>query len=154
MDDTGGRRRDTKSGIYSSFRVVTMDSSCGEHDKVEIDESDLPRGVIRQRGGWEGEELEMRHQQEVFRSGRDPAIAAVDIRQFQNHVVGEGYQARHVVRQPTVSDPSTMKIKDMTGDKVFRQEATKTGRLDTGERNYIDNDGLREFRKEIESLLR
>lgn len=115
----------------------------------------MPRGVVSRRGGWQGEELEMGHRQEMLRGGKDKesAVAAVDIRQFQNIVVGEGYQAKHVVRQPGANPASSLKIKDMSGGTVFNREGEKASKSDSGDRDYIKNDGLREFRKEIESIL-
>ncbi len=129
-----------------------MDLASGRDDS-RYGGPDMPRGVVSDRRGWQGEELEMKHQQEIFRSGKVGSVAAVDIRQFQNHVVGEGYQAKHVVRQPSANPVSLVKIQDLTGGLVFHDEPKKSGKTDTGERKYLENDGLREFRKEIEYIL-
>ena len=122
-------------------------------DSGSGDDMEMPHGVVSQRRGWEGEELEMNHQQEIFRSGKGDSVVAVDIRQFQNTVVGEGYQARHVVRQPSANPPTAMKVRDMTGSSFGPQAVEKISRQDDGKRNYIENDALREFRKEIELIL-
>ena len=131
-------------------------SSVGNHDfdSRSGDEVEMPRGVVGgQRRGWKGDELEMNHQKEVFRSGKGDSVVAVDIRQFQNTVVGEGYQARHVVRQPSANPQTAMNVRDMTRNSSGHQPAEKQKRKDDGKRNYIENDGLREFRKEIELIL-
>lgn len=125
-----------------------------EADSRSGDEIEIPHGVLGPRRGWEGEELEMNHQQEVFRSGKGDSVVAVDIRQFQNTIVGEGYQARHVVRQPSANPPAAMKVRDMTGNAGGRQKLEQTKqKRDEGKRNYVENDGLREFRKEIDLIL-
>jgi len=130
-----------------------------EDDKEKLDEDEvggpeMPRGVVGRHRGWQGEQLEMDHQLEVVRSGKQSAAAAVDIRQFQNTVVGEGYQAKHVVRQRSAQPTSDLKIQDMTGGTSFRNDKEQNLlKSDTGARNYIENEGLREFRKEIESIL-
>ena len=121
------------------------------------EENELPRGIVRQqRRGWQGEELEIDHQREAIQSGKvkEAAAVAVDIRQFQNHVVGEGYQARHVVRQPS-SKPrgASLQVKDMTGGAKFSGDTSTPEKADSGDRRYIQNAGLREFRKEIEAIL-
>jgi hypothetical protein len=115
-----------------------------------------PRSVSQQRRGWQGEELEIDHQRESLKSGKDKdaVAAAVDIRQFQNHVVGEGYQAKHVIRQSSAKTRGpSLQIKDMSGGAKFGRGESKQEMKDTGDRNYIQNAGLREFRKEIESIL-
>lgn len=97
----------------------------------------------------------MEHQRATAanKSDRGANPVAVDIRQFQNHTVGEGYQARHVVRQPTAHMPGSMKIKDLSGGSSFGRKEEIVQISDNGERNYIENAGLREFRKEIEAML-
>jgi ribosomal protein S2 len=58
----------------------------------------VPKGVLKSRGGWQGDELELE------RSAAEPdkaVFAAVDLDQFRNTQVGKGYQAKHVVRQRT-----------------------------------------------------
>lgn len=144
-----------------NLRYPTSHDGVDNDDDNENDSSGsegpaMPRGVVNQRRrGWQGEELEMGHQQETLRSGKhkESTVAAVDIRQFQNHVVGEGYQARHVVRQPSANPASNLQVKDMSGGAAFHHKKEKASKSDTGEREYMKNDGLREFRKEIESIL-
>ena len=132
-------------------------------DEEAMDE--LPRGVVsRKRRRWKGEEMEMEHQLDSSSSRRDDnkksGFAAVDISQFHNSVVGEGYKAKHVVRQATVPKSATeTKIKDMTGGAQFdanvtasRHQDLETTKLDT--ETLLKNDGLRAFRKEIENLLK
>jgi hypothetical protein len=124
---------------------------------MDEDNEYLPRSVGQQRRGWQGEELEIDHQRESLKSGKykDAVAAAVDIRQFQNHVVvGEGYQAKHVIRQSSAKTTGpSLQIKDMSGGAKFGRGESKQEMKDTGDRNYIQNAGLREFRKEIESIL-
>jgi hypothetical protein len=75
-------------------------------------------GHRRRRGAWEGEHLEREREREVEQDDRNSlrnggaatlaaaarSYAAVDLEQFRNYRVGEGYQARHVVRQRTATD--------------------------------------------------
>ena len=113
-----------------------------------------PRGTVGRQRGWQGEELEMAHKREGLATGRDKksTAAAVDIQQFQNHDVGQGYQARHVVRQPSAHTSNRMEVRDMSGGKFNEKEETKKI-VDSGDREYLQNKGLRDFRKEIESIL-
>ena len=135
----------------------------------------LPRGVLSGRKGWQGDDMEAQHQRDS-RSLRD-TVAAVDLSQFRNTVVGEGYQARHVVRQRTA--PSTaVSFQDVTtslstGDrrkkkkrksKKSEESATSNRRIHNSDDNhtstrdsraqkYMNCDGIRIFRKEIERIL-
>eukprot|EP00590_Aulacoseira_subarctica_P010349 CAMPEP_0172430058 /NCGR_PEP_ID=MMETSP1064-20121228/52914_1 /TAXON_ID=202472 /ORGANISM="Aulacoseira subarctica , Strain CCAP 1002/5" /LENGTH=135 /DNA_ID=CAMNT_0013175849 /DNA_START=242 /DNA_END=645 /DNA_ORIENTATION=+ len=81
---------------YNDFSEGDDDSKLGPS---------LPAGVLRRKGAvWEGEEMELDHYREGRGSAnkkRKDASAAVDISQFQNTVVGQGYQAKHVIRQRT-----------------------------------------------------
>mmetsp|Transcript_135370 Transcript_135370/g.201326 ORF Transcript_135370/g.201326 Transcript_135370/m.201326 type:complete len:121 (+) Transcript_135370:102-464(+) len=117
------------------------------------DELELPRGVISKRGRWAGEQLEIEHQHDSTQNEKSKTVAAVDIRQFQNHVVGEGYQAKHVVRQ--ASAPTTAAIKDMTGGVSHKIAKSKTADESpiTAEM-LLQNDGIRAFRRELETLLK
>ena len=112
---------------------------------------DLPRGVSSHRGVWQGETLEMEHQQEAFRNEKRNIAAAVDIKQFQNNVVGEGYQAKHVIRQPSANQAPKMVVRDMTGAKKSGKGAEDSISIDRDE--FLKNAGLREFRREIENIL-
>lgn len=116
-----------------------------------------PRGVMKRRRGWEGEEMEMVHQKEAFREDKGKVSAAVDISQFQNYEVGKGYQAKHVVRQKTGEAPSA-KIKDMSGDNNGADSKAKAPKRSANEiseirASYMKSAGLREFRKELEKIL-
>lgn len=128
----------------------------------------IPAGVLRtSRKGWAGEEMEIAHLND--QSGKD-AYAAVDIKQFQNTIVGEGYQARGVIRQKNGSEGQSSQFRDFTskttsylattqgGGTIARkgpQESNITGTGTTRKEldDYLRCDGLREFRKEIEQLL-
>lgn len=113
----------------------------------------LPRGVKRSRGGWQGEELEMEHQRDASRTGKSKNVAAVQVKQFQNHVVGEGYQARHVIRQKT-GNSEAEKILDMTGGSKKEAAVNDTKPASKYNQNtYIQCKGLRDFRREIENIL-
>lgn len=161
---------------------------------------DVPRGVIRSRKGWMGDEMEMEHQRQSSKKrtatddedddddGNNGSSSkrqqrygptAVDIRQFQNHVVGEGYQARHVIRQKTVNTGtstfnsahgttatrirSSAKVVDMTGGVFKNKNGTGTDTmipstssssfLNQDPSDYIKNKSLRQFRLEIEKIL-
>jgi hypothetical protein len=78
---------------------------------------EMPHGTrmnqTRKRG-WGGGDMEMEHQQEATRKEKRKNVAAVRVEQFQNTVVGEGYQAKHVIRQPS-KNKEAAKIVDMTG---------------------------------------
>ena len=117
-------------------------------------EMDLPHGVVSRRGRWAGEQMEMEHQQDSFRNEKSKATAAVDIRQFQNNVVGEGYQAKHVVRQ--ASAPKISAVRDMTGGAAMRESSKSTthGVTPVSAEMLLQNDALRAFRREIEDLLK
>jgi len=133
-------------------------------DDDNLDNLPVPRGLIPQRRrGWQGEELEMDHQRELLQqqllqhhgeTTTDDKAVVVDIRQFQNQAVGEGYQAKHVIRQPSTKE-SKLKVMDLTGggNASVDEKKSNNKRKDNGDRSYIQNRGLREFRKEIESIL-
>lgn len=105
--------------------------------------------------------MEMEHQNQQQDSSKDN-YAAVNIKQFQNTVVGEGYQARGVVRQKTAGEIQS-DIRDITATrkadssmegarpKETKSTGTATERRELDE--YLRCDGIREFRKEIEQLL-
>jgi hypothetical protein len=127
-------------------------------DSDEGGPGEPPRGVTKRRRGWEGEEMEMVHQREAFREDKGKASAAVDISQFQNHEVGKGYQAKHVVRQKTGEAPS-VKTKDMSGgnngvaDSKAKAPKRSSNEISEIRASYMKSAGLREFRKEIEKIL-
>lgn len=142
----------------------------------------LPAGVLKTRTAWAGDQLEMDRTREQIRRGADDKIhAAVDISQFQNKEVGSGYQARHVVRQKTGSGTDGVKVRDMTGcalssDKKGREvksepnkrkkskneSSSSKRKRDIGASHdkhtmadeYLQCKGVRDFRIEIEKILR
>ncbi|CAB9531161.1 expressed unknown protein [Seminavis robusta] len=130
-------------------------------DSSDSDESEDRRFLPQSHKGWQGENLELDHQRESIRQHKTKATsAAVDISQFQNHEVGKGYQAKHVIRQQVASQ-DTVKIKDMTGDKKKRKkekrQREKTEKVDTPKakvQKYLSSPGLILFRGEIEDILK
>lgn len=100
--------------------------------------------------GWQGSSMEMEHQQDSSQNKKRKNAAAMDVKQFHNTEVGEGYQAKHVMRQPSKRDDKT-KVVDMTGGKDFKSEKRRpeTKRFE----KLIECKGLRDFRKEIEAIL-
>ncbi|KAG7340046.1 hypothetical protein IV203_006450 [Nitzschia inconspicua] len=127
----------------------------------------------QKRKGWQGEELELEHRRQQMMkppSGIETITAtAVDLNQFRNTEVGEGYQAKHVVRQrtaptvpvpfsstPTMTNPahsrSTIHTAVSTKTNYDTDGATPPQSLLTKEA-MLTNTGLREFRKEIEKIL-
>ena len=112
-------------------------------------------------GGW-GEAMELAHQQEHSQKTSDSkgrssssSAVAVDLNQFRNTEVGKGYQAKHVVRQKTAAD-SAANLKTRTVNNDFTvvdhsKRETENDVIDTEE--LLKNDGLRAFRKELESIL-
>lgn len=138
----------------------------------------LPRGCVKQRGGWEGEELELERQ-------LDPSIdaatatthAAVDLSQFRNTQVGKGYQAKHVIRQRSAApqlDPAVSIVQDRTKKEETSTAITSNSKTATKSKKrhaeelpskelsstkttrqlqaYLQCEGLRKFRKELESI--
>lgn len=120
------------------------------------------------RGGWQGEALEMEHQRlhDNNSSKGSNSFTAVNLDQFRNTIVGEGYQAKHVVRQRTVvertTDKSTTTAKKLSSSSERRQDettnsasasvpATSSTQMDL--QTLLQNDGLRTFCKEIDSIL-
>lgn len=146
-------------------RVDTRD---GDGDNSGSDEEcgpSLPSGVLRSRGGWAGEDLEMDHQRERLRAARqedddndsdhsrsgiredaakkNDTHVAVDLSQFRNEEVGKGYKAKHVIRQREagVESSSSGGVVDMSGGK-FRSEGKKDGGMGaSGSKRSAGNDG-------------
>lgn len=159
-----------------SLYISEMASDAGGYRSDEDDY--IPRGVLKtQRRGWQGEEMELEH----LRSDKvnpKSTFCAVDKEQFYNHQVGEGYQAKHVIRQPK-KDEATTQVQDMTsGLKSVDHSTTKTTtpmshrshrhkekrkretkRDDDAElkskklQTYLKCAGMRSFRREIEKIL-
>ena len=100
--------------------------------------------------------MELAHLRENGRREKNDKATpvAVDLNQFRNTEVGKGYQAKHVVRQRTATVAKT-------------KTTTINSNVDVGQRNnggaasnktiekeeLLRNDGLRAFRREIESIL-
>jgi hypothetical protein len=145
--------------------------------------------------GWDGEELELEHQKERMMMlqmnqstergrGEGGAIhgtnysVAVDLNQFRNTEVGTGFQAKHVIRQPTatmlpatVASPSTnrnmmmmmmmMRDNDIGSNNINstlsvshdKSETSKAAASRLTKEELLRNDHLRQFRKEIEKIL-
>mmetsp|Transcript_24585 Transcript_24585/g.51786 ORF Transcript_24585/g.51786 Transcript_24585/m.51786 type:complete len:161 (+) Transcript_24585:189-671(+) len=137
----------------------------------------IPSGVLRSRGGWDGDNLEIDHQRERLRSGvNENEPATVDLSQFRNVEVGKGYQAKHVIRQRDTLSHS-QKVIDMSGGRFveMREESDdlkldssskRRGKSDCGDSrelkkqqretkiaSYLGCKGMRDFVKELDSTL-
>ena len=112
--------------------------------------------------------MEMRHAEDSWKHKKSGNSVAVNLEQFRNHEVGEGYQAKFVVRQQHKEASSSVVIKDMTkiqSDTSVRASSSELekSRSSNRRRNAVDRDellmkyleceGLREFRKEVEKIL-
>jgi len=99
------------------------------------------------------DDFEREHQKEAFREKKQKTHAAVNLQQFQNHVVGQGYQAKHVIRQKSAV-AGGISIQDMTKKPSEKKKADidSYDTSQTGE-SYLNHAGLRAFRKEIENIL-
>ena len=109
----------------------------------------------KHRGGW-GEDMELAHQKGSISTSKTSSVVAVDLNQFRNTEVGSGYQARHVVRQKTAGDErSATKIvyKNTDFSTGHGENETTKDTKDIATEDLLKNDGLRAFRKEIESIL-
>jgi hypothetical protein len=116
----------------------------------EQDEDRYLQYASRKRRGWAGEEMELHRPSEGIAS----ELVAVDLEQFRNTQVGVGYQAKHVIRQPTAAPISIQetKAKLPTAKETVESQAKKR-RSDEREQRYLQCDALRRFRKELEKLL-
>ncbi|KAK1737598.1 hypothetical protein QTG54_011884 [Skeletonema marinoi] len=118
----------------------------------------LPAGVLRSRGGWAGDSLEIDHQREALQqseSGNNKADhAAVDLSQFRNEEVGKGYQAKHVIRQAgapsKVSGIVNMSKKDISSKK---DESKPKPNDTTTKETYLACRGMRNFIREVDKIL-
>ncbi|KAL7467103.1 hypothetical protein ACHAXS_007368 [Conticribra weissflogii] len=156
-----------------------MDSD-GENDDGDTGsyERTIPSGVLRSRGGWDGENLEIDHQRERIRSGiHESEPSTVDLSQFRNVEVGKGYQAKHVIRQRDALSKNSQKIVDMSGGKFanMREEdediqldscskkrentgcydgrKLKKQQRETTIDSYLKCNGMRDFVKELDKIL-
>lgn len=128
----------------------------------------LPRGVLKARAGWKGDDMEMEHQRETMMRETDNSktSVAVDLQQFRNEEVGVGYQAKHVVRQRSEKTPE-VKIHDMSTGRASNEDSQSKKKKkrkheeksevkeDPAERvrKYLQSEGLRRFRKELEKIV-
>lgn len=101
-------------------------------------------------------------------SHKKSVSTAVDLEQFRNHTVGEGYQARHVVRQrePTheevnITDMTkrapVKRLKHRKDKKEKRKKNDKRRRDETEDGStkldkYLNSAALRRFRMELEKI--
>lgn len=128
----------------------------------------------KRKGGWSGEELEMQHQQDVFaaknknKHQHQKGAGTLLKDQFQNTEVGQGYQAKHVIRQKQHSSATTVatsssnsNIIDMSGGVDFNKASAlqSNNKSNMPEESildvklYLKSKELRDFRKEIEKIL-
>jgi hypothetical protein len=144
--------------------------SCNPTDSDnEDDELTIPKGVLRSKGGWEGDELEWERSRSTI---IDPkASAAVDLTQFQNEEVGKGYQAKHVLRQPTITKDQKIKFEDMTTavpkkstintsqkrknkhDEQIKSDQHQHVQLNVKLAKYLSCEAFCKFRQEIEKMV-
>jgi hypothetical protein len=133
-----------------------------ESDASDDDHLRRPHQSTRNRG-WQGEQLELKHSLEPKTS----KCVAVDLQQFRNTVVGQGYQAKHVVRQKGLSDrlaetrkhPSNdNSVSGMTAPKKRKSESERgdggpeLSAETTKLQRYLQCAGLRRFRKELANI--
>ena len=138
------------------------DDSDGSSSSDEAD-----RFLPKSKKGWQGDHLELEHQRESFLEHKDKSVAAVDISQFQNHEVGQGYQAKHVVRQRQApSDANnnqqvthlTRTLEDPPTSSLRKRKAPDTAACvpdnpRTLLKKYLASPGMVAFRKEMEDIL-
>jgi hypothetical protein len=128
------------------------------------------RDIPVTKTGWAGEEMEIAHQRGDSSSSRKEKYQTVNLEQFRNNEVGNGYQARGVVRQKTGEMGSKMNIIDMTkkqpqsdgsnDDKEAKKRRSKRQRI-SGQKDenmgsidiFLQCQALRDFRKELEKIL-
>ena len=138
------------------------DSDGGSRSSSSDDEAD--RFIPKANRGWQGGDLELEHQRESFLEHKEKVSAAVDIGQFQNHEVGKGYQAKHVVRQRHASDPdvatatapSVSIMKQDTSSNKRKEPETPVFVVDnprTRLKKYLAAPGMVAFRREMEDIL-
>jgi predicted ATPase len=148
-----------------SYGVESSDEE-GSDTSSKLGRPSLPEGVLRKRGAiWDGEEMELEHYREDRLSGekrrkQDTAVA-VDLTQFQNTAVGQGYQAKHVIRQRTVEEEPKRSITKIStkgeNSTLIRNEAkahsTSTAASElTGLNQLLQLKAIRDFRRELEKI--
>ena len=102
--------------------------------------------------------MELQHKQNQQDDSTINVSAAVDLKQFQNTQVGIGYQAKHVIRQRTATTGTA--TNDLKSKKKITMMHDNSNGVDsvqvvtvTGKEEFLRNNGLRMFRKEIENIL-
>jgi hypothetical protein len=136
---------------------------------------------MNKRKGWEGEELELEHERERMMKKLNQsteegtkggtgtggnttstnAFVAVDLNQFRNTEVGTGFQAKHVVRQRTASTLPTTATTTKTVNHMMMMTRTDNNNNNNNNKvcphltkeELLRNEGLRQFRKEIEKII-
>lgn len=178
-----------KTSCWKAPVTTSMSSDSSSSSSSDDDSSSgsshgpaIPKGVLKTSTGWQGDSLELEHHRSHHhhhhqRKNEEKAqAAAVDLSQFRNTVVGQGYQAKHVVRQRTANPMDPLKITDMTtatatatkkdtnetdkerrSNKRTRKEAKKSkssekkgSKKETRLERYLQCEGLRTFRKELD----
>lgn len=145
-----------------SFHVESADEG-GSDTSSKLGRPSLPEGVLRKKGAiWEGEEMELDHYREDRLSGekrrKQDTTVAVDLTQFQNAAVGQGYQAKHVIRQRTVQEEPKKSISSQKDEKSTTrgndaQARSRTAAIDsTRPRQLLQLKALRDFRRELENI--
>ncbi|GKY97536.1 hypothetical protein MPSEU_000711800 [Mayamaea pseudoterrestris] len=122
--------------------------------------------VNKRQRGWQGEHLELEHaaaaRQDDAGDQKD-SVVAVDLNQFRNTVVGQGYQAKHVIRQKGSTQASRASIVKLNYErdesnnkkrKSHRQDAEpfSQGPAKFKLQTYLECPGLRKFRKELAKI--
>ena len=123
--------------------------------------------VSKRNRGWQGEQLELQHSA-MTTDKKDSQVVAVDLNQFRNKAVGEGYQAKHVIRQKGISasnsGPAAPKQSDSHASKkqksshqnhINSSQDSSNGRKETPKSRtdkYLRSTGLRRFRKELAKI--
>ena len=73
--------------------------------------------AMPKKRGWAGEEMEMNHSRSSLSAPGETTTTnatTIDFSQFRNEEVGQGYQAKGVVRQKSHAEREEVKIIDMT----------------------------------------
>jgi len=101
--------------------------------------------------GWgsRGDEMESEHKRN-HNVQRGPT--AVDLEQFRNHAIGKGYQAKHVVRQKEMTTQHVV-VHDMTDQNQDTTTRTTTPH-DEKLAKYLQSSAMRDFRRQLEDLLK
>lgn len=144
----------TQCGMWHVARQNHTYPIAGKMENEKERGPEIPHGMHQSRKrGWGGGDMEIQHQRESSRKDKQKHVAAVEVGQFQNTVVGEGYQAKHVIRQPS-KQATVAKLVDMTGGRTFHDDSKKSNLKSRFDKStYIESKGLRDFRKEIERIL-